>query len=288
MGYPRPPSSLLGTAKWGSSTNTLVISLSRDVLQPRSALPFYPDHFCFHHTNTRKLWRSCKRDRLLPIDPWGRKICSWGFCGSFQAFFSSRVASNKRVSGLAHDVLKISSRASHALWWTQSADTLKRFSSKRSASGQVPPHDRREEPSTLFPLPISRASLAMTHSTSEEGCYRQHSFPPTQTTTPSYDGYPDKERDSIWSLSTVEADDADYPRPTRLYQCALVFAGFMATFQTIGANQTYGIFQASPSVGPLRRYLHMNGTLNRNTIRHQEARSLTVLASTHWPPSLVR
>ena len=65
-------SSLLGTAKWGPSTKTLVISLSRDVLQHRSAPPFYPDHFCFHHTNRRKLWRSCKRGSLLPIDPWGR------------------------------------------------------------------------------------------------------------------------------------------------------------------------------------------------------------------------
>jgi len=92
----------------------------------------------------------------------------------------------------------------------------------------------------------------------------------------------------MWSLSTVEAEDPDYPRPTRLYQCILVLAGFMATFQTIGANQTYGIFQASSSVGPLLRYLHMNGTLNRNTIRHQEARSLTVPASTPRPPSLAR
>lgn len=128
----------------------------------------------------------------------------------------------------------------------------------------------------------------MTHSTSEEGNYQQHSFPPTLTSTPSYGGYLEKGRDSIWSLSAVEAEDQDYPPPTRLYQCALVFAGFMATFQTIGANQTYGIFQASPSVVSLWRYLQLNGTLNRNTIRLLAARSLTVPASTPRPPSLVQ
>ncbi|KAH9964200.1 major facilitator superfamily domain-containing protein [Russula dissimulans] len=37
--------------------------------------------------------------------------------------------------------------------------------------------------------------------------------------------------------------DSDDPRPSRLYQCLLVLAGFIATFQTIGSNQTYGIFQ---------------------------------------------
>lgn len=70
------PFSGSGPRKWGSSTKTLVISLSRDVLQPRSAPPFYSDHFCLHDANTRKLWRSCKRGGLFPIDPWGRKICS--------------------------------------------------------------------------------------------------------------------------------------------------------------------------------------------------------------------
>ena len=128
----------------------------------------------------------------------------------------------------------------------------------------------------------------MTPSTSEEGDYKQHSFPPTLISTPSYGDHPDKERDSIWSLSTVEAEDPDYPPPTRLYQCALVFAGFMATFQTIGANQTYGIFQASPSVVPLRQNIHLNGTLNRNTIRLRVARSLTVPAGMPRPHSLVR
>ena len=108
------------------------------ILQPRSASPFCPDHFCLHDTNTRKLWRSCKRVSLFPIDPWGREICSWGFCRSFQALFSNRVALDKRINGYAHDVSKISSRASRAvLWWTQSADTLKRFTFSASVSSRV-------------------------------------------------------------------------------------------------------------------------------------------------------
>ncbi|KAI9454150.1 MFS general substrate transporter [Lactarius psammicola] len=49
-----------------------------------------------------------------------------------------------------------------------------------------------------------------------------------------------KESDSasIWTESTV-----DGLRPTRLYQFTLLFAGFMTMFQTIGMNQSYGIFQ---------------------------------------------
>lgn len=93
----------------------------------------------------------------------------------------------------------------------------------------------------------------MTYSSSEEGYYKRHSLTPASTS--SYIDSGDKERASIWSFSTVD-EDPDYPRPTRLYQCALVFAGFMATFQTIGANQTYGIFQASPSAGRLRQFLY--------------------------------
>jgi hypothetical protein len=85
----------------------------------------------------------------------------------------------------------------------------------------------------------------MIHSISEGRVYKQNSIPPIFTS--SFNGYTDKDRDSIWSLSTMEAEDEDYPRPTRLYQCTLVLAGFMATFQTIGANQTYGIFQVSSS-----------------------------------------
>lgn len=49
----------------------------------------------------------------------------------------------------------------------------------------------------------------------------------------------DSECASIWSESTVGG-----LRPTRRYQCALLLAGFMTTFQTIGMNQSYGIFQS--------------------------------------------
>jgi predicted component of type VI protein secretion system len=50
---------------------------------------------------------------------------------------------------------------------------------------------------------------------------------------------------SIWTESTTEV-----VQPTRLYQCLLLLAGFMTTFQTIGTNQTYGVFQASPPAEP--------------------------------------
>ena len=53
----------------------------------------------------------------------------------------------------------------------------------------------------------------------------------------------DSESASIWSESTV-----DGLRPTRLYQFALLFAGFMTTFQTIGMNQSYGVFQVNPLI----------------------------------------
>jgi len=45
------------------------------------------------------------------------------------------------------------------------------------------------------------------------------------------------------SMDPESLPKPEYPRPSRLYQCALVLAGFFATFQTIGLNQTYGIFQ---------------------------------------------
>jgi MFS family permease len=58
----------------------------------------------------------------------------------------------------------------------------------------------------------------------------------------SYKVKPDDAKDndsaSVWSESTV-----DGMRPSRLYQSALLFAGFMTTFQTIGMNQSYGVFQ---------------------------------------------
>lgn len=56
---------------------------------------------------------------------------------------------------------------------------------------------------------------------------------------------------SIWTESTTEV-----VQPTRLYQCLLLLAGFMATFQTIGTNQTYGVFQVSPPAEPLQQLLH--------------------------------
>lgn len=51
-------------------------------------------------------------------------------------------------------------------------------------------------------------------------------------------GTKDSDCASVWSESTV-----DGMRPSRLYQSALLFAGFMTTFQTIGMNQSYGVFQ---------------------------------------------
>ena len=50
---------------------------------------------------------------------------------------------------------------------------------------------------------------------------------------------------SVWSESTV-----DGLRPTRLYQSVLLFAGFMTTFQTIGMNQSFGVFQVSSPIKP--------------------------------------
>jgi len=57
----------------------------------------------------------------------------------------------------------------------------------------------------------------------------------------SHYGWADSESASVFT-ETMDVD-SDYPRPSRSYQCALVLAGFIATFQTIGLNQTYGIFQ---------------------------------------------
>ncbi len=85
----------------------------------------------------------------------------------------------------------------------------------------------------------------MMDSKSEEGDYKRYAI--TLVPTPlRYDWYT-KERASIdtESLSEESLSETEYPRPSRLFQCALVFAGFFATFQTIGLNQTYGIFQAS-------------------------------------------
>jgi hypothetical protein len=67
----------------------------------------------------------------------------------------------------------------------------------------------------------------------------------------SYYGSPDGEAASIWSASTMEG-----PRVTRLYQALLLVAGFMATFQTMGTIQTFGIFQVRHLAQPLRRFSH--------------------------------
>ncbi len=56
-------------------------------------------------------------------------------------------------------------------------------------------------------------------------------------------GLKDSDSSSIWSESTT-----DGLRPTRLYQVTLLLAGFMTTFQTIGMNQSYGVFQASSPI----------------------------------------
>jgi MFS family permease len=77
----------------------------------------------------------------------------------------------------------------------------------------------------------------MTDSISEEGYYKRYAISP-----PSHHDWDDKKCASVDTESLSESD-SEFPRPTRLYQCALVLAGFFATFQTIGLNQTYGIFQ---------------------------------------------
>lgn len=57
----------------------------------------------------------------------------------------------------------------------------------------------------------------------------------------SKETWKDSDSASIWTESTVGG-----LRPTRLYQFALLFAGFMTTFQTIGMNQSFGVFQVIP------------------------------------------
>lgn len=81
----------------------------------------------------------------------------------------------------------------------------------------------------------------MTDSISEKGNLRRYTM--TLGPTPSPYDWSSKECISIDTERLSELED--YPRPSRWYQCALVLAGFFATFQTIGLNQTYGIFQAS-------------------------------------------
>jgi hypothetical protein len=80
----------------------------------------------------------------------------------------------------------------------------------------------------------------MMDSVSEEGDYKRCEM--TQVPTPLRYDWASKE---CAPIDTESMSEPEYPRPSRLYQCALVLAGFFATFQTIGLNQTYGIFQAS-------------------------------------------
>jgi hypothetical protein len=85
---------------------------------------------------------------------------------------------------------------------------------------------------------MSSATFATTDY--EDGDYKRYAH--SRGSTPSHsDCYGKK----CASIDTESLSDSVFPRPTRLYQCALVLAGFFATFQTIGLNQTYGIFQAS-------------------------------------------
>jgi hypothetical protein len=96
------------------------------------------------------------------------------------------------------------------------------------------------------------ASFAMKDPTFEDEYYKRYAVSVASTTPSQYD-WELKKCASIDSESMLEPE---YPRPTRLYQCALVLAGFFATFQTIGLNQTYGIFQASPLAESLPLCLH--------------------------------
>jgi hypothetical protein len=61
----------------------------------------------------------------------------------------------------------------------------------------------------------------------------------------------DTDRASIWTTSTMDGLPV-----TRFYQCILLLAGFMATFQTMGTIQSYGVFQVSPLVVSLQQSLH--------------------------------
>jgi hypothetical protein len=131
---------------------------------------------------------------------------------------------------------------------------------------------------------MSSASSAMADSISDEWYYKRYAA--SLASTPSHPTWDGKE---CASIDTESISDPEFPRPTRLYQCALVLAGFFATFQTIGLNQTYGIFQASRLAESLLRYLHqtfcINDLLNRIFIRQRKATSLMVLVDMPWPRS---
>jgi hypothetical protein len=84
----------------------------------------------------------------------------------------------------------------------------------------------------------------MKDATLEDGNYKRYATSLASTIPP--ESQYDWERKTCASIDSERMLEPEYPRPTRLYQCTLVLAGFLATFQTIGLNQTYGIFQASP------------------------------------------
>ncbi|KAI9507798.1 major facilitator superfamily domain-containing protein [Russula earlei] len=92
----------------------------------------------------------------------------------------------------------------------------------------------------------------MTDSVSDEVYYKRHSG------AAAYVG-------SRFHLSDDQY--ADYPTPTRLYQCALVLSGFMATFQTIGANQTsqitdgHGQYAMAALIGTIGGGLTWSGSI---------------------------
>lgn len=83
----------------------------------------------------------------------------------------------------------------------------------------------------------------MTDSISEQVDYKLERYAITLVPTPPRCDW--EESKECTSIDTESLSEPEYPRPSRFYQCALVLAGFFATFQTIGLNQTYGIFQAS-------------------------------------------
>jgi hypothetical protein len=55
----------------------------------------------------------------------------------------------------------------------------------------------------------------------------------TDTTTSSHEQF-----------NVVESPSTSPQEDTKLHKCLLVFAGFMAMFQVIGINSSYGVFQA--------------------------------------------
>jgi hypothetical protein len=118
---------------------------------------------------------------------------------------------------------------------------------------------------------MSSPSLAMTDSIYEEKGFERYAI--TLVPAPPRHDWGSKE---CASIDTESLSEPEYPQPSRLYQCVLILAGFFATFQTIGLNQTYGIFQASllamslPRLSPdtYTRMAFWTGFLYVNTQQH--------------------